>query len=216
MPTKKVNAKEVKPERPSKKEETHARMLAAAGRSFRRNGFAGIGVDGIAKAAGVTSGAFYAHFGSKDAAFFAAVVAGLDEVIDGIPRFQKKHGPDWLQAFADYYLGQPHRDDLACGCAMTSLSPEIVRGGEELHQLYETKMFLIAGLIAAGLAGGNSDQRLARAWGYLGTLIGGLTITRAMQNRDSAETIAKAIKSAALGCAGEPAAEPTGGEGNGK
>ena len=48
-----------------KKLETRSRIIDAAGRSFRSNGYAGIGVDGIAKAAGVTSGAFYAHLGSK-------------------------------------------------------------------------------------------------------------------------------------------------------
>ncbi|WP_020592780.1 TetR/AcrR family transcriptional regulator [Kiloniella laminariae] len=192
-------------EKLTKKEETRLRMLAAAGRSFRSNGYAGIGVDGIAKAAGVTSGAFYAHFGSKDAAFTEAVIAGLDEVIEGIPYFQNKHGAQWLQAFADYYLGQPHRDDLACGCAMTSLTPEIVRAGEELHHLYETKMLRIAQLIAAGLSGGSDEQHLARAWAFLATLIGGLTMSRAMEHRETAEMLARAIKMTAVASAAEPA-----------
>lgn len=94
------------------KEETRQRMLEAASRSFRSHGYAGIGVDGIAKAAGVTSGAFYTHFGSKDAAFQAAVAAGLDEVIASVPRFQRTHGKDWVEAFSDYYVGRPHREDL--------------------------------------------------------------------------------------------------------
>jgi len=74
----------------TKKEETRKRMLVAAGRSFRSYGYAGIGVSGIAKAAGVTSGAFYAHFGSKDGAFSADLEDGLDEVIENIPVIQKE------------------------------------------------------------------------------------------------------------------------------
>ena len=70
------------------KEKTRQKMLEAAGRGFRKYGYAGIGVDGLAKAAGVTSGAFYSHFGSKDGAFEVALIAGLDEVIEGIPKFQ--------------------------------------------------------------------------------------------------------------------------------
>ena len=47
----------------NKKQETRKRIINAASRGFRSNGYAGIGVDGIAKEAGVTSGAFYAHLG---------------------------------------------------------------------------------------------------------------------------------------------------------
>ena len=48
---------------------------------------------------------------------------GLDEVIEAVPQFQRQSGPAWVQAFADYYLGQAHRDDLAGGCAMTTPMP---------------------------------------------------------------------------------------------
>ncbi|MEH6631006.1 MAG: TetR/AcrR family transcriptional regulator [Halopseudomonas aestusnigri] len=187
----------------SKREETHKRMLAAAGRSFRSHGYAGIGVDGIAKEAGVTSGAFYAHFGSKDGAFSLAVRDGLDEVIAGVPVFQSNHGEDWVQAFAEYYLGKPHREDQACGCAMTSLTPEVGRSNDELKLTYEKKMSKIASLIAEGLAGTSEENRIARAWAMLAVLIGGLNITRAINNLDTAEQISEAVKSAAIKAAGQ-------------
>ncbi|MBL4906159.1 MAG: TetR/AcrR family transcriptional regulator [Sneathiella sp.] len=187
----------------SKKEQTRRRMLDAASQGFRRHGFAGIGVDGIAKAAGVTSGAFYAHLGSKDAAFQAALIEGLDEVIQNIPLFQRDHNTEWVKAFADYYLGQPHREDLECGCAMASLTPEVVRGDKELHRLYEEKMTTIARIVAKGLGGGTQKNREARAWSMLGVLIGGLNVARGMNSLDIAETIADAIKSAAISAAGQ-------------
>jgi len=187
---------------PTKREQTHERVLDAAGQCFRSNGYAGIGVDGIAKTAGVTSGAFYAHFGSKDGAFDAALGAGLDEIIKAVPKYQREFGPGWVQAFADYYLGEAHRDDLACGCAMTTLSPEVVRAGPETHAAYEAKMKRIASLVAEGLAGGSDVERRARAWALLGTLIGGLTIARAVKKRKIAEEIASSIRAAAVAAAG--------------
>jgi len=187
----------------SKKEETHKRMLDAAGRCFRSHGFAGIGVDGIAKAAGVTSGAFYAHLGSKGGAFAAALDVGLDEVIESLPKLQRDTGSEWVRAFADYYLGQAHRDDLACGCAMTTLSPEVVRAGSETHAAYEAKMTQIASLVANGLAGGSEGERHARAWAMLGTLIGGLTVARAVASADLSEEIASAVREAAVKTAGK-------------
>ena len=189
-----------------KKAETRRKILAAADKNFRAHGYAGIGVDGIAKAAGVTSGAFYAHFGSKNGAFNAALAVGLDEVINAIPIFQRENGVDWVQAFADYYLGIAHRDDLEEGCAMTTLSPEVVRTGPAVHQAYEEKMRIIVERITHGLATSadtqEADDRDNRAWAMLGTLIGGLTIARAVDDRELATAIAHSLRQAAVQTAG--------------
>lgn len=187
---------------PTKKEQTRARILDAASQSFRSSGYAGTGVDGIAKAAGVTSGAFYAHFGSKDGAFEAALASGMDEVIESIPNFQQEFGSDWIAAFADYYLGEAHRKDLARGCAMTTLSPEVARADPDLHRAYESKMNRIVGLIADGLDGDSEELRHARAWATLSTLIGGLTLTRAVANPEIANGIAAAARTAAVAASG--------------
>jgi len=188
--------------KPGQREKTRKRMLDAAGRCFRSKGYTGIGVDGIAKAAEVTSGALYAHFGSKDGAFDAALAAGLDEVIDAIPKYRREFGSGWVAAFADYYLGKAHRDDLACGCAMTTLSPEVVRAEPDVHAAYEAKMKKIVSRVADGLAGGSNEGRRARAWAMLGTLIGGLTLARAVKSRKVAEEIASSTRAAAVAAAG--------------
>lgn len=187
----------------SKKQETRKRIINAASQGFRSNGYAGIGVDGIAKEAGVTSGALYAHLGSKDGAFEAALSVGLDEVIAAMPEFQLQHGEQWVEAFSDYYLGQAHRDDLASGCAMTTLSPEVVRTRPELHAIYEEKMIEIVKLMAQGLVGKSYEERFAKAWAVLGILIGGLTMARAVASTKTANQIATAIKNAAVNAAGQ-------------
>lgn len=188
---------------PTKKQLTHKRMLDAASQSFRSSGYAGIGVDGIAKAAGVTSGAFYAHFGSKDKAFSAALDAGLEEVIEALPKLQNKAGSGWIKAFVDYYIGRVHRQDLACGCAMTTLSPEVVRAAPELHLAYEVKMKKIVDLVANGLEGRTRDECISRAWAMLAILTGGLTMTRAVKTGKLAEKIALSIRAAAMDVAGK-------------
>lgn len=184
------------------KEATRRRMLAAAGRGFRGRGYAGIGVDGLAKEGGVTSGAFYGHFGSKGGAFDAALAAGLDEVIEAVPQYQLEHGLDWVKAFADYYLGESHRKDLACGCAMAALTPDVVRADQDVHVAFEKKMTTIAELVAAGLAGKSEEERRARAWAMLGILIGGVNVARAMNTPQVAEEVAKSTKAAAVKVAG--------------
>lgn len=187
----------------SKKEETRKRIISAASQGFRSHGYAGIGVDGIAKDAGVTSGAFYAHLGSKDGAFEAALSVGLDEVMAAIPEFQLRNGKQWIAVFTDYYLGQAHREDLSCGCAMTTLSPEIVRAKPEIHTIYEEKMAEIVELMTLGLDGGSHDECTSRAWAVLGILIGGLTMARAVASNKTADQIATSIKNAAVNAAGQ-------------
>jgi len=187
----------------TKKQQTRQRILDAASQSFRTYGYAGIGVDGIAKAAEVTSGAFYSHFGSKDGAFVAAIDAGLDEVIAGIPEFQQKDGNKWVESFIDYYLGKAHRKDLANGCSMTTLSPEVVRVDPGYQLAYEKKMKQIVDIMANGLEGGSLRERRARTWAMLGTLIGGLTLSRAVKTEQIADEIANSIKIAATAAAGK-------------
>lgn len=184
------------------KEETRQKVVEAAGRSFRKHGYAGIGVNGLAEAAGVTSGAIYSHFGSKDGAFSVALAAGLDEVIEGVPEFRRQHGSDWVKAFVDYYLSKSHRNDLETGCAMATLTAEVVRFGADVHAIYEKKMTAVADVVSKGLAGGSDDELRARAWSMLGILIGGLNVTRAMKSARASEEVAKAIKATAVKAAG--------------
>lgn len=184
------------------KDETRQKMTEAVSRGFRKHGYAGIGVDKLAKGAGVTSGAFYAHFGSKSSAFDVALTLGLDEVIEGVPKFQREHGLDWLRAFVDYYLGKPHREDLECGCAMASLTPEVIRAEDDIRATFEKKMSVVADLIARGLDDADAHHARARAWATLGILIGGLNIARAMKSDAAVNEVVKAIKVAALEAAG--------------
>lgn len=187
----------------TKKQATRKRIINAASQGFRRHGYAGMGVDGIAKKAGVTSGAFYDHLGSKEGAFGASLSSGLDEVIVGIPEFQLLHGKQWLVAFSDYYLGQAHRDDISSGCAMTTLSPEVVRSKPEFHAIYEAKMTNIVELMAIGLDGVSQEECISKGWAVLGVLIGGLTVVRALDSLKTADLVAIAIKNSVINIAGK-------------
>lgn len=184
------------------KDETRRRVIEAASRGFRRHGYAGVGVDRLAKDAGVTSGAFYANFGSKSGAFEVALALGLDEVIEGVPRFQREHGAGWVQAFIGYYLSKAHREDRECGCAMASLTPEVVRADAELRQAFEDKMQRIVGLIARGLDCASAEQGRARAWAMLGVLTGGLNMARALHSAVAVEEVVRVFEEAALQAAG--------------
>src|SRR5438128_1998733 len=114
---------------PEHKETARAKILTAVGRGFRRRGYDGIGVDGLAKEAGVTSGAFYGHFTSKGEAFEAAALAGLEELRQAVERFRAEEGAAWLGRFVDFYLSTKRTCELGESCALQSLTPEVARAG---------------------------------------------------------------------------------------
>ena len=57
----------------SRKQLSHHRIVDAAARSMRRNGYAGVGVADVMREAGLTHGGFYAHFASRDALLVEAI-----------------------------------------------------------------------------------------------------------------------------------------------
>ena len=64
------------PQNPARTARTRAEILDHAGRLFRLRGYAGTNIDDVMLAAGLTRGAFYTHFKSKDELFTESVIAG--------------------------------------------------------------------------------------------------------------------------------------------
>jgi AcrR family transcriptional regulator len=188
---------------PGHRQQAKARILAAVGRGFRKRGYGGIGVDGLAKEAEVTSGALYGHFASKEAAFKEAVVAGIDELQQGIEALRAAHGAKWVEVFVDFYLGHKRTCELGDSCALQSLTPEVQRADGATRAAFETEMVLVAQAVADGLAGSTAVRRLQRAWALLAILSGGVTLARAVNDPAVANGIAAAIRKAALEAAGE-------------
>lgn len=183
--------------RVGQKEESKAKILKSAGRGFRSRGFGGSGVDGLAKDAEVTSGAFYAHFKSKADAFREAVVAGLEDLKLGVSQAREQLGSGWRTAFIDFYLGERRTCDLAESCALQSLSTEVARATEETRIAYERELQAIIETVAAGLDG-QADAKREEAIALLALLAGGVTLARAVQNPDISNDIAAAVRKTAL------------------
>jgi TetR/AcrR family transcriptional regulator, transcriptional repressor for nem operon len=103
-------------------ERTRERLLQAAFREIYRSGFQSASVDAILLAAGVTKGALYYHFDSKEALGHAVV----EEII----------GPDvrrtWLHPFE---RGKDPIDTLVDIVKGIPVQPEAVRGGCQLNNL---------------------------------------------------------------------------------
>lgn len=175
-----------------RKEEGRARVLASAARGFRSRGYGALGIDGLAKAAGVTHGAFYAHFKSKAEAFRAAVVAGMDDLRAGIEHLRQSDPHAWRQSFIDFYLGERRTCDLSESCALQSLTGEVARAEDDVRDAYEAELRRVIEAAAGGV------QDRAGAIALLAMLSGGVSMARAVRDPALSEEIAAAIRRAAL------------------
>jgi len=110
------------------KERTRQRVLSEAAAAIRASGPDGIGVAGLMAKAGLTHGAFYAHFESKDDLVAQAISQMFDE---SYQRFlARTEHPDpaiAIERFIDSYLSTRHRDHPDRGCPLPSLSGELAR-----------------------------------------------------------------------------------------
>ena len=120
------------------KEQTRAKILQAAGKVFRREGYHAAGVDKVMEEAGLTAGGFYAHFGSKEALLAetlapAAAEAGArrDKDLEGVA------GRAWVEAFVERYLSPSHRGKTEDGCPLPALVSEVARAGGPVKASFE-------------------------------------------------------------------------------
>src|ERR1700740_830696 len=113
----------------------HERIVKEASRLFRERGFENVTVGDVMKAAGLTHGAFYAHFGSKQELQKAAVVHGQGRSARRAGSYgATKKG---RKEYVDRYLSPRHRDNPGDGCTMAALAQEVARSTPELKAAFE-------------------------------------------------------------------------------
>lgn len=120
---------------PTKRELTHQRIVDAAARALRRDGFAGVGVAEVMKQAGLTHGGFYAHFPSREALLAEAVQRAAEHRVGGLAERTRERiaaGISPLQAVIETYLSEEHMDATEYGCLVGALGSEMARQGDSL------------------------------------------------------------------------------------
>lgn len=172
------------------KDATRRRIIETAGRRLKRDGIDGAGITALMSDAGLTNGAFYAHFASKDDLIAAVVADQLEAQAATITEL-----PEGRAALTDYvrwYLSLEHRDDVANGCPSAALLDEIARQGGEVGATYQRGVAVIVDEIAHRLARDwFLDPALARtrAVGLMTVLISSMQLARAMTGEQVVEQI---------------------------
>lgn len=173
---------------PDHKAQARDALLKAGARSLKTNGFNGIGVDGLAAAAGVTSGAFYSNFSSKEAMLEAVIDAGVGEpFLSDTDAVTRAEGRLRLISLLRDYINVHHSADPAEGCVMPALSADVSRAQPAVKDAYERKMTALVHRIA-GLLDGDQSDRERRAWSTVAMMVGAIVISRGMPEQSEFRT----------------------------
>ena len=163
-------------------------LLRAGTRSLKTCGFNGIGVDDLAAAAGVTSGAFYSNFPSKEAMLEAVIDAGVGEpFLSDTDSATFAEGRARLISFVQDYISADHSIDAAEGCVMPALSADVSRAQPPIKDAYQRKMTALVHRIAELLDGDASDRN-RRAWSIVALMVGAIVISRGIPEQSESRT----------------------------
>ena len=181
--------------RTAAKEASHERIVQAAARAIRRSGYDGTGVADIMKEAGLTHGAFYAHFESREAMLAeAADRAGADlnafaaSVLAAAP---PEHA---LQTLMQVYLSKEHLASIETGCPISALGSEMPRQSPEVRRAATRRIKEMIDLVARQSPDWGQPGAHERALVTVATMVGTLVLARAVDE----PALSDALCSAAL------------------
>jgi TetR/AcrR family transcriptional repressor of nem operon len=167
-------------------------ILTAAARLFRERGVSATGVDSITEDAGLTHGAVYSHFGSKEAIAAEAIRLALQ----GSKRLwrrlaERKGGEKAFPAIVAEYLSRDHRDAVGQGCVVAALGGEIARQPQSVRDAFTAELKDVLEFLAELMSGDDPARRYEDAIAAFASMAGALILARAVSDETLSDLILK-------------------------
>ncbi|MGF6530095.1 MULTISPECIES: TetR/AcrR family transcriptional regulator [Paraburkholderia] len=172
----------------AQKAESRQRVLENASRQIRENGIEALGVADCMRSAGLTHGAFYGHFASRDALIVEALEYALTQSRARIAARDNdagKRSETPLQSIAEAFLDERHVNDPGTGCALCALAGEARHANADVRALLTRYLNELTARVAkAALRGGEKS-----ALGIVATIVGAITLARAVDDDELAKSV---------------------------
>jgi TetR/AcrR family transcriptional repressor of nem operon len=185
-------------------EENRQTVINTASRLFRQHGFDGIGLKDLMKGAGLTQGAFYKQFESKEDLAVRASDRALESVSQRWSVAAAKNPKDPLGAVIAFYLSSGHCEEKLDACPVVALGSDAARQGPKVKASFEAGITayleLLNGMVA-GPEGKKTKESNGKAIAILSTMVGALTLSRMVNDpalsRAILESAAKQVRNIA-------------------
>jgi AcrR family transcriptional regulator len=169
------------------KQQTRQLIIETAGRRFKRDGIDGSGIATLMADAGLTNGAFYAHFASKNDLVATAVADQLAEQRASFSELAP--GRAGVEQYVRIYLSIQHRDNPETGCPSAALLDEIGRCTEGTKRAYTDGVLAVIDDIAARLAPDDPQSALVKTLSIFAMMVGTLQLSRSLADRQLADAV---------------------------
>ena len=164
----------------------HQAIIDAASQMFREHGFEAVRVADVMNAAGLTHGAFPAHFSTKDELAVASLERILKASLEKID--QASLSSESRKAFFENYLSKKHRDNASTGCPMVALSTEITRRNGEVQKVFTAYFSDLIDKLSSRFFHRRRDPR-QEAISNISMMVGALTLARAVTDKNLSDEI---------------------------
>jgi TetR/AcrR family transcriptional regulator, transcriptional repressor for nem operon len=169
------------------KQATRRRIIETAGRRLKRDGIDGSGIATLMADAGLTSGAFYAHFASKDDLVATAVADQLREQRASFS--ERAPGRAGVEHYVREYLSVQHHDNPVDGCPSAALLDEIGRCTDATRRAYTDGLLAVIDDVAARLAPDDPPSARAKTLSVFALMTGTLQLSRALADTQLADQV---------------------------
>jgi TetR/AcrR family transcriptional repressor of nem operon len=169
-------------------EETRRRIVEIASKAFRSQGIKATGVAEIMAAAGLTHGAFYRHFDSKEELVAEAVAWSLEQLALGADRAAGEGAVGALQYALDY-LSPESRDHMDESCTFAAAGSELVRADEKTRHIASEAFKRSLEAMAPFMREAQGCDQASEAISVLTNMIGALTMSRVVDDRALSDRI---------------------------
>ena len=166
---------------PEHKQHTREKILAAAARRFKKDGFEGTSVSAVMGDAELTHGGFYSHFESKDDLVASVIRTGFDDAsVTFEALFDHLEGDAWLTAWVTEYLSTTHTHLVAEGCPLPALAGEIARAGSHARHAFTTTFYERLAVVSSRV-NAPTDEAERRVLAAISQMSGAIMLARATE-----------------------------------
>ena len=172
--------------------ENRQTVINVASRLFRERGFDGIGLKDLMEGAGLTQGAFYKQFESKEDLAAQASRRALESASQGWSTAIAENPDDPLGAVIAFYLSAGHRAEKLDGCPVVALGSDAARQGASVKAAFEEGIKAYLEVLGPLLPKTDGEDSNRKAMVVLSTMVGAMTLSRAVNDPDLAQAFQNA------------------------
>lgn len=169
--------------------ESREQVISTAARLLREQGFDGIGVADIMKAAGMTHGGFYRHFKSKEELAVKASERAIADTKALIVEELSKQPQDPLRVLVERYVSSSHCDDPGTGCILPALAADAARrDNPDLRQVFTTNIREYINQLGILLAARPAATVVRSPAAILAEMVGAVVLSRVISDETLADS----------------------------